>query len=640
MTKKPPPKKPVPKKSPPRKPVEEKVWNLPDRPGVYLMKNARGKVIYVGKALSLKKRVRSYFQKGDDGRVWSPFLAAHVADVECIVTDTEKEAIILEDSTIKEHRPKYNIRLKDDKSFLRLKLTTNERFPRLYITRKVMRDDALYFGPYSSARGARETFRVINNYFLLRKCSNVTFKGRERPCIYYDMHRCLGPCCDMVGEETYSDLVQNVVAFLQGKNDELITTLSSRMLSASNVMEFELAARYRDQIAALEKTVERQKVVSADGADRDVFGIWQGDGGLDVAVLIVRGGKLVGSEPYHFALLPVPEQEALGSLLTQFYASGRPIPREVILPLEPENAEAFALWLSEKKGVKVSVTVPERGAKRHLLEMAGMNARAVFEEHRRAALAEIDVLGEMERSLKLSARPERIEAFDISNISGELAVGSMVVFEDGRPKKSDYRRFKIRTVDGPDDYAMMREMLTRRMKRALGEGPMPSLVLVDGGKGQLNVALSVFDELGLIDVDSAGIAKEKTRYRAGSKVAVRDSDKIYLPGRKDAVILRPGSATLRLLQLLRDEAHRFALAYHRNLRSKKMRRSALDDIEGVGPRRRVALLKQFGSVKKVAAAAESEIATTPGISPALATRIKLALNRPTPSQPGNSKKPS
>ena len=608
-----------------RKVLEEKVKNFPDRPGIYLMRNSRGKIIYVGKALSLRKRVRSYFLKGDDGRMWSPFLAAHMADVECIVTDTEKEAIILEDSAIKEHRPRYNVRLKDDKSFLRLELTMQQEYPRLFITRKVKRGKALYFGPYSSARAARETFRVLNNYFLLRKCSSVTFKGRDRPCIYYDMHKCLGPCCGKVDKETYTGLVRNVISFLQGKNDELIKTLTERMQEVSDKLEFELAARYRDQIQALEKSVERQKVVTPDMADRDVFGIWQDDGGLDVAVLVVRRGKLIASEPYHFERLRVPTEEALGSLLTQFYSSGRPIPKEVLLPLAPENIEAFGQWLSDKRGDKVTMAVPERGAKRHLLEMARINARAAFEENRRAMLAEADVLADLEQLLKLRARPERIEAFDISNISGDLAVGSMVVFEDGRPKKSDYRRFKIRTVEGSDDYAMMREVLTRHMRRALSEGPMPSLVIVDGGKGQLNVALSVFDELGVIELDAIGIAKEKMRYRDKSKIAVREADKIYLPNRKDAILLRAGSPLLHLLQQIRDEAHRFAITYHKSLRSKRQRRSALDDIEGVGPRRRAVLLRKFGSVKRLAAASEEDIAATPGIPRSVAAKIKSAL---------------
>ncbi|NQU07748.1 MAG: excinuclease ABC subunit UvrC, partial [Candidatus Abyssubacteria bacterium] len=484
---------------------------------------------------------------------------------------------------------------------------------------------------------ARETFRVVNNYLMLRKCSNATFRGRERPCIYYAMHKCLGPCCGKVDRETYAELVRNVIAFLQGKSDELTEKLRGRMREASDKLEFELAARCRDQIQALERTIERQKVVSPDLADRDVFGIWQDDGGLDVAVLMVRKGKLVGSEPYHFAQVRVPTEEALGSLLTQFYSKGRPIPKEVVLPLAPENTEAFGQWLSEKRGNRVSVTVPERGAKRRLVEMARVNARTIFEEHRRVALAETDVLDELERALRLRARPERIEAFDISNISGDLAVGSMVVFENGHPKKSDYRRFKIRSVKGADDYAMMREVLTRRVRRALAEGPMPSLVIVDGGKGQLNVALSVFEEFRVIEQDAIGIAKEKMRFRDKSKVAFREADKIYLPNRKDPLLLRPGSPPLLLLQQIRDEAHRFAIAYHKKLRSKRQRRSALDDIEGVGPRRRTALLRKFGSVKKLAAAAEEDIAATPGIPRALAARIRLALNPDKTAQRGSEK---
>jgi len=605
--------------------LQEKVKNFPDKPGVYLMKSARGKVIYVGKAKSLKKRVRAYFQTGDDGRVWSPFLSAHVADVDFIVTDTEKEAIILEDSAIKVHHPRYNIRLKDDKSFLRLKLTVQEDYPRLYITRKVKRDGALYFGPYSSARAARETFRVVNNYFMLRKCSNKTFHSRERPCIYYDMHKCLGPCCGNVDKETYAGLVRNVIAFLQGKNEELIDTLREKMQEASDRLDFELAARYRDQIRAVEKTIERQKVATADEIDRDVFGIWQDNGSLDVSVLLVRKGKLVGSEPYHFPELKVPVEEAVGSLLTQFYSAGRPAPKEVLLPLAPENSEAFEQWLSDKKGERVSIVVPQRGDKRRLLEMAETNARTVFEEHRRAARAETDVLEELQHALRLRARPERIEAFDISNISGDLAVGSMVVFEDGKPKKADYRLFKIRTVEGADDYAMMREVLTRHLRRAATEGPMPSLIIVDGGKGQLGVALSVLEEMQIIDQDVIGIAKEKMRFRKKSEIVMKEADKIYIPHRKDPILLRPGSASLHLLQHIRDEAHRFAITYHKRLRSKRQTRSALDEIKGIGPRRRSALLKRFGSVQRIAEATPGEISSAAGIPLALAEQVKLSL---------------
>jgi excinuclease ABC subunit C len=616
-----------------RKTLDEKARNFPDRPGIYLMKNARGRVIYVGKAKSLRKRVRSYFQKGDDGRVWSPFLAAHVADVDFLVTDTEKEALILEDSAIKEHRPRYNIHLKDDKSFLRLKLTIQEDYPRLLITRPVKRDGALYFGPYSSARGAREMFRVVNNHFMLRKCSDVTFNSRERPCIYYDMHKCLGPCCGNVDKETYAALARNVVAFLQGRSDELLQALRERMLEASDLLDFELAARYRDQIQALERSVERQKVVSADDTDRDVFGLSRDNGDLGVAVLMVRRGKLVGSEPYHFSQVRVPVEEAFGSFLTQFYSSGRPIPKEVLLPLAPEDVEALEQLLSDKKGERVSIVVPERGVKRRLLEMAHLNARTVSEERRRAESAATDVLDELQRALRLRARPERIEAFDISNISGDLAVGSMVVFEDGVPTKSGYRRFRIRTAGGADDYAMMREVLARHLRRATAAGPMPSLIIVDGGKGQLNVALSVFDELRIIDQDVIGIAKEKLRFRQKSEFATREADKIYIPRRKDPILLRPNSSSLRLLQRIRDEAHRFAIRYHKNLRSKRQTRSALDEIKGIGPRRRAALLTRFGSVRFLAQATEAEIASVAGISPALAQRIMRALHLPGEAPP-------
>jgi excinuclease ABC subunit C len=625
--------------------LDEKTRNLPDSPGVYLMRNDRGKVIYVGKAKSLRKRVRSYFQKGDDGRMWSSFLAAHVDDVDVIVTDTEKEAIILEDSAIKEHRPRYNIRLKDDKSFLRLKLTIKDEYPRLLITRKIKRDGAMYFGPYSSAYAARETFRVINKYFMLRKCSNDTFSRRCRPCIYNGMGLCMGPCCGKADKATYAQLVQNVISFLQGKNQELIETLRARMQESSENLQFEIAAKYRDQIQAIEKTIERQKVASADLVDRDFFGIYHeagvretGPGGagpgeagiremgrLGVAVLVVREGKIIGSVPYHFPEVKVPTEEALGSILTQFYSGEHGVPKEVALPLEPENKDAFEQWLSEKKGERVTIIVPQRGDKRQLLEMAETNAKNIYEEHQRAEMAAIDILEELQRALSLRKRPERIEAFDISNISGQLAVGSMVVFEDGKPKKSDYRRFKIRTVEGADDYAMMREVLTRHLMKATTEGPMPSLLIVDGGKGQLNVALSVFEDLQMIEQDAIGIAKEKILYRRKDELATKEADKIYIPHRKDAIILRPGSPALHLLQHVRDEAHRFAITYHKKIRARAHTRSILDGIRGIGPRRRTALLKHFGSVKRIAEASEEEIASAGGIPLALARDVKIAL---------------
>lgn len=608
--------------------LEEKIKNFPDQPGIYLMKNEQGKVIYVGKAKSLKKRVRSYFQKTDDGRVWSPFLAAHMADVDYIVTNTEKEAIILEDTAIKEHKPKYNIRLKDDKSFLRLKLTVQEEYPRLVVTRKVKRDGAMYFGPYSSAHAARETFRIINNYFMLRKCSNATFESCKRPCIYGAMGKCMGPCCGKADKETYAGLVHNVISFLQGKNDELLKTLRRQMQEASDRLDFELAAKYRDQIQAVERTVERQKVVAYDEIDRDVFGIWEENGSMNVTVLMVRKGKLVASQPYYFPEVQVPTEELLGSLLTQFYSRGESPPEEILLPLAPENLEGFEQWLSDKKRERVEIIIPKRGEKHRLLEMARLNAQTAFEEYKRAELAKVDVLDELQRALKLHHRPVRIEAFDMSNIMGELAVGSMVVFEGGRAKKSDYRKFKVRTVEGaPDDYAMMREVLTRHLTRAKAESSLPSLLMVDGGKGQLGVALSVLEDLQIAGQDVIGIAKEKILYRHKSEIATREADKIYIPHRKDPILLRPGSASLHLVQHIRDEAHRFAITYHKKLRAKRQTHSALDDIEGIGPRRRTTLLRRFGSIRKLAEATEREIAAVPGISPSLAQKIKQALSQ-------------
>jgi excinuclease ABC subunit C len=457
----------------------------------------------------------------------------------------------------------------------------------------------------------------------------------------------------------------------------LAEALRARMREASDAMQFEVAARYRDQIQAIEKTIERQKVVAPDQVDRDFFGVYREGGGfgetglpeagleeggsLSVAVLVVRKGKIVASAPYHFSEVKTPAEEALGSLLTQFYSGERGAPKEVALPLEPENREALEQWLSEKRGERVSVIVPQRGDKRRLLDMAETNAKTIYDEHQRAAMASVDALEELQRALLLRKRPDRIEAFDISNISGRLAVGSMVVFEDGRPKKSDYRRYKVRTVEGADDYAMMREVLERRLARAVAGGPrlgepgareprrsgprpegprpedtLPSLIIVDGGKGQLNVALSVLDDLQVIEQDVIGIAKEKILYRRKAEVATKEADKIYIPHRKDPIILRAGSPALRLAQRVRDEAHRFAITYHKSIRSKAHTRSALDEIRGIGPARRTLLLKRFGSVSKIADAPEEEVAAAARIPLELAREVKLFLSHKSDAAAGSS----
>jgi excinuclease ABC subunit C len=605
--------------------LKEKMLSAPRGPGVYLMLDLHGKVIYVGKANDLKNRISQYFT-GKDARPMAPFLMARVSQIEFITTATQKEALILENNLIKKHRPRYNVILRDDKTYYHLSLDPAEKFPRLQLVRKRGRREALYFGPYPSGLAARETLRFVQKVFPLRTCRDRDFHLKTRPCLEYQIGRCLAPCQGLIDEDAYRKLAENAVSFLMGRRRELVSDLKRQMHQASDDLHFEEAARLRDRIAALEHALEKQHVDGGDDSDQDVLGVYQEADTWQLCVLFVRAGKLLGSRSFAPVRTKADAGEVVSSALRQYEdASG--IPDEIILPVFPSDEEITAEWLADKKGKKVSLTVPVRGSKKALLEMACANARELYaafagkEEQRTATLETL------RRKLGLSRLPQRMECYDISNISGKSPVGSMVVFTHGEPDKPAYRKFRIRAPERPDDYGMMRELLSRRFK---GREPLPDLMVVDGGKGQLNVAVSVLNELG-IKADVISLAEEESPFMAARQKikgkTLKTEDRVYLPRRKDAVYLSSSPAALALLQRLRDEAHRFAVTYHRRLRTKKELSSVLEGIADIGPARRRLLLKHFGSVARVKKATVEDLQKVPGIGQALAARIFQELSR-------------
>ena len=576
--------------------LEDQIQSLPTSPGVYLMKDQAGTVLYIGKAKNLRSRVRTYFGKSGDARLSLRFLMPKVRQVETILTGTEKEALILENTLIKKHKPRHNIDLKDDKTYFSLKFNLEEKFPKLNLVRKVKRDGARYFGPYASSAAVKETLRVLRHLFPLRTCNDANFRNRSRPCLNHQIKKCLGPCCGFVSPEKYAELVQEVILFLEGKNSQLIKLLQERMTEASEKLNFEEAARIRDQIGAIEQTLEKQRAVSQTHNDQDVFAFHRRGNSWEFQALFFRRGILVGNKAFHFPRLNLPEEEALSAFLRQYYAEEPSIPHEVLLPLPIEDEGLLAEWLSEKKGSGVQVHAPQRGEKKRLVEMAGKNAESSFQK-RIGEIETLDlILQELKEKLRLKTLPRRVECFDISNLFGTLAVGSMVRFLDGRPDPSHYRHFKVHAPSFPDDYAMMYEVLKRRYSKLEPGGEKPDLLIVDGGKGQLNVALAVLAELGLQEISAIGLAKDKGP--SLKKVSEKTADKVYLPNVKDPVLLGH-SASLRYLQRMRDEAHRFAIRYHKKLRGKRGLQTLLDDIPGIGKIKEKALLKEFGSLQKI-----------------------------------------
>jgi len=598
--------------------LRRKVAEFPRGAGVYLMKDAAGQVVYVGKARNLRARVRSYFQAGRAELRLITERFDEVADIDVVVTATESEALILESNFIKQFRPKYNVVFRDDKSFVSISINPSARWPRATVTRKLGDAKALYFGPYASAKSARATVRLLQDMVPLRRCSLRECAQRSRPCSYGEMGKCVAPCTGDLSPEEYGRLVDEAVAFLRGGAVETIERLAAEMQVAAEAEDFERAAKLRDQVRALQRTIETQHVAaSGDDVDRDVFGLCLRDRSVRVAVLFVRKGRVQDAASWRFPAGLAAAPELLSSFLGQFYASSRFIPREVLLPLQIDDAEVLAETLSARRGRRVRILHPKRGAKRHMVEMAVRNAEqaedaaAVGEEKRAremAALQELAGLGRL---------PRRIECFDISTTQGREAVGSMVVFQDGDPEKSSYRHYRIRSVEGQDDFAMMAEVLKRRY--AEGDAPngrTPNLILVDGGAGQLTAAERALAELDGGAFDLAALAKAR---RAGGRQLRRE--RLFLPGRADAVIIPDNSSALHLLVRVRDEAHRFAVSYHRKLRSKGMLASPLQEVDGVGRKLAARLLEHFGGLNKVQQATVDELADVPGVGVALAEAI-------------------
>jgi len=598
--------------------LQEKIKTAPGCPGVYLMKDRDGRVIYVGKAKNLHARVRSYFG-GTDSRRMIPFLVSRIKDVEFIVTDTEKEALILENSLIKKHRPRYNINLRDDKNFYSIRIDTAEAFPRFELVRRVKKDGARYFGPYSSSASVKETFYYLHRIFPLRTCRDLEFKTRKRPCIEFQIKRCLAPCCGLVADRDYRKIVEDAVLFIEGRAGKLARQLRSQMDRAAAGLDFEEAARIRDRIGAIETTLERQRMVSASFKDQDVFGIYREGNRIQVYAIHVRSGAVIGQRRFPPLKTEMESSGALSSLLKQYYNAGVTVPGEIIVPEHMEDARIIEQWLAEKRGGKVSVVVPRRGDRKALLAMAQSNAEAALMAEKKLEADNEGTLETLAECLLLKKMPCRIECFDISNIGGKYAVGSMVSFSRGVPEKSRYRRFRIRTKEDADDYGMMREVLERRYS---GKGDIPDLIVVDGGKGQLGVALSVLRGLGLEEVDVVGLAKESSALPKGGASAVsRDRDRVYLPNRKNPLYLDKHQQALLLLQRVRDEAHRFAVGYHRKVKEKEDFRSVLDNIAGIGRVGKNALLTHFLEMDNIANASQKELEDVPGIGKSIAHRI-------------------
>ena len=578
-------------------------------PGIYLMKDGSGKIIYVGKARNLKKRLASYFNRPEHADLKTAVLVKKIISIETIVTATENEALILESNLIKKHRPRYNIILKDDKRYPSLRIDITQPYPGLSVVRKIVRDGALYFGPYTSPPAVYQTLKIINKTFKLRKCKDRTFKIRTRPCLNYQIGSCLGPCHLAVDSERYQEMVKEVILFLRGRTPDLIHKLKQDMNAAAQKQQYELASEIRDKLFAIEKTLEKQVVATSDELDRDVIGFARSPADLMVTVLFVRAGQMLGSRNFHFSETLALDAELMESFIRQYYERADYIPDEILVSTEPDATEIVQEWLRDiKKTGKVTIIRPQRGQKSDLVQMALQNAQKELHHLIEDRFRDETLLGQLQQILNLTRLPVRIECFDNSNISGAHPVSAMVVFEHTQPKKSDYRKYRIKTLSTPDDYAAMAEVLRRRYGKGPDSEPFPDLLMVDGGKGQLGIAMAVLEELHLSGrFDVIGIAKKDE-----GKGELQD--KIYKLGRLNAVNMDRAGNLLMLLQRVRDEAHRTAIAYHRSRRASSAVSSVLDDIPGVGPKRKQILLKHFGSVKAVRKASLDELCRIQGIS--------------------------
>jgi excinuclease ABC subunit C len=595
------------------------------------MRDARGEVVYVGKAQSLRHRVRSYWQKASSGPLEGHRIRAvidRIADVEVTLTDSVSEALLLEANLIKRYRPRFNVRLKDDKSYPYIKVTLADDFPRVERTRKLVQDGSRYFGPYASATSVDESMNLVRRLFPFRTCTIEIRDGERalaRPCLLYHIKRCQGPCIEAVSKAEYRAQIEQIELFLEGRQESVVRALTAEMKAASERTDYEQAATVRDKIRAIERTMESQKMAAFRRTELDLVGLARQDNQAAIQLFAIRNGQAVGRDVFLLdAVREAPDDEVLASFIEQFYARATSIPPQVLVPLALPEATDIEAFLAARRGGPVRLLVPQRGEKRELMALATRNAGETLAREQARWLADqgktLGALEELAEALGLPGPPLRIECYDISNFQGSESVGSMVVFEDGKPRTGEYRRFRIRTVVGANDYASHQEVLRRRFRRArTGEEgneeelrwAMPDLVIIDGGKGQVAAAKEVLDELGLHDLPVFGLAKER--------------EELFPPGVPDPVVLPHTSAALYLVQRLRDEAHRFAITYHRDLRAKRQVRSAFDDLPGVGPKRRRALLRVFGSTRRVREAPVEQIAAVPGIGPSLAARIKETL---------------
>jgi len=596
---------------------EEQLKALPQKPGVYLFEDASGNVLYVGKGANLHNRVRSYFGAPFTLSPKLQRMVGRVSDFEFFVTDSEQEALILECNLIKKHRPRYNVRLKDDKTYPYLKINAQDDWARVYVTRRIDDDGSRYFGPFASAGSVRKTLDLLKRLFPFRSCRKEISGTDRRPCLQYDIHRCPGPCIGAISKEDYREIINQVILFLEGKQEVVVRELQRKMQEASERLEFELAAVLRDQIEAVEKVTEHQKISSATMGDQDVIALAQSREQAYVEVFFTRAGKLIGRD--HFVLQGAQDEQPsriMSSFLSQFYDSAAYVPPLVLLQYLPEDLAIIKSRLESKRGSRVALSIPQRGEKKRLVEMVAENARLGLEQLTAKWLADPDTtasaLKELERELHLLQEPKRVECYDISDIRGTSAVGSMVVFQDGQPKSAHYRRFRIKTVEGADDYAMIQEVLRRRFKRA-GERQsswaiVPDLVLIDGGRGHLSAALTAMKEMRMDFIPVASLAKEH--------------EELFRPDIAAPIVLPRTSPGLYLVQRIRDEAHRFALGYHRRVREERAIASALDNVPGIGPKRKRALLREFGSLGAIRDAPIEEVAAVMGMTQSLAQRVK------------------
>lgn len=610
--------------------LKERVRDLPTGPGVYLMKSSAEKIIYVGKAKNIRSRVRSYFQDKKHISAKTSHLVAQIENIDYLITKTEVEAFLLEASLIKKHRPKYNIRLKDDKSYPYIRCSITDSFPRFYLNRKVKSDGSYYFGPYTSGGHVRETIRFLNTTFKIRDCTDPFMKARKRPCLSYQIGRCPAPCVNLVTKEEYGLAIDNALDFLKGRNKKVLSDLNKKMREAAKVERFEAAAKLRNSIRAIEAILEKQIVVSQkDDIDQDIVAYYGDERGTLVEMLHIRAGRVIGSQEQFLSKLNCHSadedpKEWLTSFLNQYYSENI-VPDQIVVPVDLTD-DIYKLMREvfrereQKRALFIHALDREQTK---LMEMATKNAESHFQRRINKQNSMKDTLDEIAKKLHLKQTPLRIECYDISNFQGEEAVASQVVFEDGEPKREDYRRYKIRTVEGANDFASMKEVLTRRFKHT--EYDDPQLVVVDGGKGQLNMAVKAFQEIGRGDIPVVGMAKARAEGSFQDREIAHSEERFFLPGRANPVLFAPHSDALKVLVCLRDEAHRFAITFHRKLRDDKMFQSRLDDVVGLGEKRKLALLKYFDSIEAIALANLSEIAAVPGMNKKIAVKLKQML---------------